>query len=105
MGDQDGLLPGEQALITRLVGPLLAGRDPFDREYIWQQLWLSKLPENVVSVVDLALWDLAGRATGLPVHKLLGGARDKVKAYASSVNSLGRPEDYAAHAAECQRRG
>jgi len=104
-GDQDGLLPGEQALITKLVGPLLAGRNPFDREYIWQQLWLSKLPENVVSVVDLALWDLAGRATGLPVHKLLGGARDTVKAYASSVNSLGQPEDYAEHAVECQRRG
>ncbi len=104
-GDQDGLLPGEQALITQLAGPLLAGRDPFDREYIWQQLWLSKLPENVVSVIDLALWDLAGRVTGLPVHKLLGGARDRVKAYASSVNSMGRPEDYAAHAADCQRRG
>ena len=104
-GDQDGLLPGDQALITGLVGPLLAGRDPFDREYIWQQLWLSKLPENVVSVIDLALWDLAGQATGLPVHKLLGGARDRVKAYASSVNSLGQPEDYAAHAAECQARG
>jgi L-alanine-DL-glutamate epimerase-like enolase superfamily enzyme len=59
----------------------------------------------VVSVVDLALWDLAGRVTGLPVHKLLGGARHKVKAYASSVNNLGLPEDYAAHAADCQRRG
>ncbi len=104
-GDQDGLLAGEQALITQLAGPLLAGRDPFDREYIWQQLSLAKLPENVVSVIDLALWDLAGRVTGLPVHKLLGGARDRVKAYASSVNSLGRPEDYAAHAAECQQRG
>ncbi len=104
-GDQDGLLPAEQALITRFVGPLLAGQDPFDREYIWQQLWLAKLPENVVSVVDLALWDLAGRATGLPVHKLLGGARNRVKAYASSVNSLGRPEDYAANAVDCQRRG
>lgn len=104
-GDQDGLLPGEQALITQFAGPLLAGRDPFDREYIWQQLWMSKLPENVVSVIDLALWDLAGRVTGLPVHKLLGGARDSVKAYASGVNSLGLPEDYAAHAAGCQRRG
>jgi L-alanine-DL-glutamate epimerase-like enolase superfamily enzyme len=104
-GDQDGLLPGEQALITQFVGPLLAGQDPFDREYIWQQLWLSKLPENVVSVVDLALWDLAAWVTGLPVHKLLGGARDKVKAYAGSVNNLGQPEDYATHAADCQRRG
>src|ERR1022692_3629197 len=104
-GDQDGLLPGEQALITQFAGPLLAGRDPFDREYIWQQLWMSKFPENVVSVIDLPLWDLAGRVTGLPVHKLLGGARDKVKVYASSFTNLGMPDDYAAHATQCQRDG
>jgi L-alanine-DL-glutamate epimerase-like enolase superfamily enzyme len=104
-GDQDGLLPGEQALITQLIGPLIAGQDPLDREYIWQQLWLSKIPENVVSVIDLALWDVAGRITGLPVHKLLGGARQRVKAYASSANSMGLPEDYAAHATECKNRG
>ncbi|WP_255731233.1 enolase C-terminal domain-like protein [Mycobacterium kiyosense] len=83
----------------------MTGRDPLDRAEIWRQLWAAKLPENVCSVIDLALWDLAGRASGLPVHKLLGGARDKVKAYASSFNNLGRPEDYAAHAAECQRQG
>lgn len=104
-GDQDGLLAGEQALVSRFIGPLLAGQDPFDREYIWQQLWASKLPENVVSVVDLALWDLAGRVAALPVHKLLGGARSRVKAYASSANSLGRPDEYAAHALDCRQRG
>jgi hypothetical protein len=58
-----------------------------------------------VSVIDLALWDLAGRLTGLPVHKLLGGARGKDKAYASSFNTLGMPDDYAAHALDCRGRG
>src|SRR5258708_36798405 len=72
---------------------------------MWEEVWLGRLPEKGVGVIDLALWDLAGRVTGLPVHKLLGGARDRAKAYASSVNSMGRPEDYAAHAADCQRRG
>jgi len=104
-GDQDGLLPGEQALVARFIGPLLVGQDPLDREYIWQELWAGKLPENVVSVVDLALWDLAGRVTGLPVYKLLGGARGRVKAYASGANSLGRPDEYAAHALDCKQRG
>ena len=104
-GDQDGLLPGDRALLTRFIGPLLAGSDPFDREQIWQQLWAANLPENVCRVIDLALWDLAGRVTGLPVHKLLGGARETVKAYASSFNNLGMPDDYPAHAVECQRRG
>ena len=104
-GDQDGFLPGDQALIARFLGPLLAGNDPFDREMIWQQLWAAKLPENVCSVIDLALWDLAGRVAGLPVHKLLGGTRQTVKAYASSFNNLGMPDDYAAHATDCQRQG
>ncbi|OBI47783.1 enolase C-terminal domain-like protein [Mycobacterium sp. E787] len=104
-GDQDGLLPGDQALITQFLSPLLAGQDPFDRVEIWRQLWAAKLPENVCSVIDLALWDLAGRLAGLPVRKLLGGARDRVKAYASSFNNLGSPDEYAAHAVECQRQG
>jgi len=88
-----------------ILGPVLAGHDPFDRQEIWRQLWAAKLPENVCSVIDLALWDLAGRVTGLPVYKLLGAARDRVKAYASSFNNLGMPEDYAAHAVECQSQG
>ena len=104
-GDRDGLLPGDQALITQFLGPVLTGSDPFDRHEIWRQLWAAKLPENVCSVVDLVLWDLAGRVTGLPVHKLLGGARDRVKAYASSFNNLGSPDDYANHAADCKRKG
>ena len=104
-GDQDGLLAWRPALITRFLGPLLAGNDPFDRERIWQQLWAAKLPENVCSVIDLALWDLAGRAAGLPVHKLLGGARETVKAYASTFNNMGMPEDYAEHALDVQAPG
>jgi len=104
-GDQDGLLASDRALIVNFLGPVLAGHDPMDREEIWRQLWAAKLPENVCSVIDLALWDLAGRVTGLPVHKLLGGARDRVKAYASSFNNLGMPDEYASHALECVRQG
>ncbi len=53
-GDQDGLLPGDRALVAQFLSPL--------------QLWAAKLPENVCSVIDLALWDLAGQTAGLPVH-------------------------------------
>jgi L-alanine-DL-glutamate epimerase-like enolase superfamily enzyme len=104
-GDQDGLLVTEQALVAQLVGPLLAGQDPMEREKIWQWLLAAKIPENVMSVIDLALWDLAGRVAGLPVHHLLGGARDKIKAYASTFNNLGSPEEYAAYALECKSLG
>lgn len=60
-GDQDGLLATEQVLITQLIGPLLVGQDPLEREKIWQWLLAAKVPENVMSVIDLALWDLVGR--------------------------------------------
>ncbi|HTU39512.1 MAG TPA: enolase C-terminal domain-like protein [Acidimicrobiales bacterium] len=104
-GDRDGLLAGDRSLILDFLGPIMAGQDPLDREEIWRQLTGAKLPEHVVSVIDLALWDLAGRVCALPVHKLLGGARSRVKAYASSFNNLGQPDDYAAHAVECQNQG
>jgi L-alanine-DL-glutamate epimerase-like enolase superfamily enzyme len=104
-GDRDGLLAGDRSLIVDFLGPIMAGHDALDREEIWRQLGAAKLPEHVVSVVDLALWDLAGRVCGLPVHKVLGGARSRVKAYASSFNNLGMPDEYAAHAVECEQQG
>jgi L-alanine-DL-glutamate epimerase-like enolase superfamily enzyme len=61
--------------------------------------------------VDLALWDLAGRALGQPVHKLLGGYRDKVRAYASTMcgddlpGGLDTPEAYARFALQCKAQG
>jgi L-alanine-DL-glutamate epimerase-like enolase superfamily enzyme len=104
-GDADGLSPDHRAALTTFVKAMLIGRDPFDREEIWRQMWAAKVPENILSVVDLALWDLAGRATGLPVHKMLGGCRSKVKAYASTFGNMGRPDVYAQHALDCLDQG
>jgi len=53
---------------------LLLGQDPFDREKLWHWLWVANEPENLLSVIDLALWDLQARLFGVPVHKLLGGS-------------------------------
>jgi len=60
--------------------------------------------EKDMGIVDCALWDLAGRLAGLPVHKLLGGCRDKVKAYASSFDHLGGPDAYVKHVQACKRQ-
>lgn len=53
----------------------------------------------VVSAIEIALWDIAGRAVGLPVHKMLGGkVRDRVRVYNGGVRSQlagHQPEDYA----------
>ncbi|NJN84059.1 MAG: enolase, partial [Caldilineaceae bacterium] len=89
------------------VKPIVIGQDPAYREQIWQalkerqRLNMTTLHDRVMTAVDLALWDLAGRALGQPVHKLLGAYRDKVPAYASTMcgddleGGLATPEDYA----------
>jgi L-alanine-DL-glutamate epimerase-like enolase superfamily enzyme len=104
------MLGGDRAMVERVVKPLLVGENPLDREKIWhwmdQMITFShRLTEQQAGIVDCALWDLAGRLTSLPVSKLLGGARERVKAYASTVPNMGRPEVYAEHVQSCKRRG
>ncbi len=79
-----------KALILRNIAPRLTGRDPLQTEVIWQELFhylrgvgRKGLTFCALSAVDIALWDLKGKILGLPVHRLLGGARDRVPVYAS----------------------
>ena len=103
-------------VIEHLVKPVLVGQDPFYRERIWQglaerQRMHRALTDHALSVVDVALWDLAGRVLNQPVYKLLGGYRDKVLAYASTMcgddleGGLDTPEAYARFALQCKARG
>src|SRR5438105_662993 len=80
----------DAAAIEQYVKPSLLGADPFFRERLWQNLrerqrLFPSLLDRVLSTVDCALWDLAGRALNLPVYQLLGAQRDAVKAYASTM--------------------
>jgi L-alanine-DL-glutamate epimerase-like enolase superfamily enzyme len=64
----------------------LVGADALNREYLWHKMWMGRRYYHVSSVAPLALidtllWDLAGLRADLPVHKLLGGFRDRVPAY------------------------
>jgi L-alanine-DL-glutamate epimerase-like enolase superfamily enzyme len=104
-GDQEGLNIVDQQLLLGRIRSLLVGEDPLDREMIWKWMWVANIPENVGSVVDLMLWDLAGRAADMPVYKLMGGARDRVKAYASTYPNIGQPKVYAEHALACKAEG
>jgi L-alanine-DL-glutamate epimerase-like enolase superfamily enzyme len=104
-GDQDGLTAGQRATLEGRIRNLVQGQDPFDREKFWHWLWVANVEENLISVLDMALWDLQARLFGLPLYKLLGGCRDKVKAYASTYPNLGPPEVYAQHALDCKREG
>ncbi|MDP6667685.1 MAG: enolase, partial [Dehalococcoidia bacterium] len=94
-------VPPTAEIIEHVVKPLLVGENPLDREKLWQWMMGHRgISESVVGAVDCALWDLLGRMTGVSVAGLLGGYREKVKAYASTAPNLGSPEVYAQHAIE-----
>ncbi|HUW83621.1 MAG TPA: mandelate racemase/muconate lactonizing enzyme family protein [Phycisphaerae bacterium] len=71
----------------------LIGEDPLERERLWQKMYRylayygrAGAGMHVISAVDIALWDIAGKAFGQPVWALLGAKyRDRVKAYASTL--------------------
>ncbi len=69
----------------------LVGKDPFQIEYIWNALYKSTFWHGqliiltALSAVEQALWDIKGKALGVPIYELLGGKlRDKVRAYANA---------------------
>ena len=105
-GDMDGMSPEQRAVLEGRLKNLVVGQDPFDREKFWHWMWTAhRIPENLMSVLDMALWDLQARLFNLPLYKLLGGCRDKVKAYASTFPNMGSPQEYADHAAACKAEG
>ena len=66
--------------------PILIGQDPLQREQVWNSLFTRVFPlaPGALAAIDIALWDLLGKSTGLPVWRLLGGARNRIPAYAST---------------------
>ena len=76
-------------LVNRRLRAELMGADPLQREWLWHRVWeldrIEEFPIYILGMVDVALWDLAGRALNAPVHELLGGFRTELPAYASTV--------------------
>src|SRR5205085_739200 len=73
--------PGGGVIVEEHLTKLLLGKDPFDVERIWDILWRSTMSYgrmgiamHAISGVDLAIWDLIGKALDRPVYKLIGGA-------------------------------
>jgi L-rhamnonate dehydratase len=72
---------------------IVIGADPFDYEQIWNDMWAKTYYYgrfgpviHVMSGIDMALWDIMGKSSGKPVHKLLGGSyASKVRPYASAL--------------------
>jgi L-alanine-DL-glutamate epimerase-like enolase superfamily enzyme len=68
--------------------PLLIGQDPFRTEHLWQMLFrggffpAQRILTAAIAAIDVALWDIKGKALGVPLYQLLGGrVRDKVLTY------------------------
>jgi mannonate dehydratase len=89
----DGTLNGRElavvSYLTEHVIPCLIGRDPFQTEDIWQYLYRGAywrrgpVTMSAIGAVDMALWDIKGKALNTPVYNLLGGkSRNGVLVYA-----------------------
>jgi L-alanine-DL-glutamate epimerase-like enolase superfamily enzyme len=81
------------AHIEHLLAALVVGRDPFDIEALVERMFISTYKvagqglAMAVSGIEIALWDIVGKACGQPIHRLLGGAyRKQIPMYASSMS-------------------
>ena len=82
-----------RAYIDTQLTPRVIGRDPFDVEVIWEDLYNrikdyggKGMVTSAMSGIDIALWDIVGKTCGKPIHKLIGGAfRTQVTAYATGL--------------------
>lgn len=101
-----------QTLIHEWVEDRVLGADPFDVERLIGNLIRDQYQGGptvltAISGVEIACWDLIGKACGQPVYKLLGGqARDRLSAYANGwYGGAGTPPEFAARAREVVARG
>ena len=91
------------------IGQALINKNPFEVEMIWQELYKSffrggPINSTVVSGIEMALWDIKGKALHVPIYELLGGrAREKIKVY--SWIGGDRPDDVVREALDRKARG
>ena len=98
-------LPGQ-------VARYLIGANPFEREKIYSDLkrGLRHTDRTTICMVDVALWDLAGKVYGVPIYQLLGGYKRTLPAYASTYHGdenggLSTPDAFADFALQCKELG
>src|SRR5579864_5833588 len=95
-------------LVERRLRDELVGQDPLQREWIWHRLWeldrVEEFPIYIHGLIDAALWDIACKAADLPLYRLLGGFRESIPAYASTV-TFPSTEEYLDVADQCLALG
>lgn len=105
-----GYLGATAAAIEKFT-PYLIGKDPFRIEDFNQNFYRSvyfrgSVIMSAISAIDIALWDIKGKALGVPVYELLGGkTRDKIRVYASVMTKETDPESLKRSYRELQDMG
>ena len=84
-----------EVIVAKVIKPLLVGMDPTEIDAIWDRVYVRGGHKEfgtrgigvvALSGVDIALWDILGKARGVPLYQLLGGkCRDKVPVYATAL--------------------
>ncbi|MBZ9648353.1 L-rhamnonate dehydratase [Sphingobium sp. 3R8] len=83
-------------MIDQYLSPLLIGQNPWDSEFLWQHMYRKTMAFGrkgvalvAISALDIAIWDLMGKAAKQPVFRLLGGrTKAKIPVYASRLYSI-----------------
>ena len=93
--------------------PLILGEDPNDIERLWEKMWWGPhwvgrggVASVAMCAIDIALWDLKAKHADLPLHKLLGGCRERMPVYDTDGGWLNHTEEeLVTQAAEQVRQG
>jgi L-alanine-DL-glutamate epimerase-like enolase superfamily enzyme len=114
IGEVSPMAPGvTDALVRELLTPIVVGQDPLQIERLWHEMYHKSHKAGPMGVlleamagIDIALWDIAGKAANLPLYALLGGKfRDRPRVYASSMRRDMTPEEEADRAVEYKEKG
>ena len=102
--------PGMADILLKTFWPEIAGKDPRETDKIWSRLMrkqrdLYNISHTLTGVIDVALWDIKAKAEGLPIHQMLGSARNKMPCYASCRSVEHSPEEFATEAVALKEQG
>ena len=109
IGDQGADSSQRMHSIINKLKPIMMNRDWSDREWLWNQLPMiaghGSPIEPSWAPLDVALWDIAGKSAGKPIHKLLGTARSEIPVYATYPPRHAQPEKFVQEALQLQSNG
>jgi L-alanine-DL-glutamate epimerase-like enolase superfamily enzyme len=98
-----------QAFLQEIIAPVVLGRCVSEREAIYHELWtidrhITFFPVYLPGPVDVAMWDIAAQAAGLPLYQFIGECRTSLPTYASSL-FMPNTEDYLKEMRAYKKRG